>query len=71
MNKSNIIICLGSLSALIGVWFFLHERSYAATDTSCIYGKASCLAETLQWIGVAQAFAGIAIVFIGLLLKDK
>lgn len=71
MNKNNFIIGLGSLSSFIGIWFFFHERSYAATNRSCIYGRASCLAETLQWIGVAQAFAGIAIVLIGLLLKDK
>lgn len=71
MNKSNIIIGLGSLSALIGVWFFFHERSYAATDESCIYGTNSCLAETLQWVGIGQAFLGVAVVLIGLILKDR
>jgi hypothetical protein len=69
MNKSNIIIGLGSLSALIGVWFFFHERSYAATDRSCDFNP--CLAETLQWVGIAQAFAGVAVILIGLILKDQ
>ena len=69
MNKSNIIIGLGSLSTLIGVWFFFHERSYAATDRACDF--SSCLAETLQWVGIGQAFIGVAIVLIGLILKDQ
>jgi hypothetical protein len=69
MNKSNIIIGLGSLSALIGVWFFFHERSYATTDRACYY--SSCLAETLQWIGIAQVFSGVGVVLIGLILKDQ
>lgn len=69
MNKNNLIIAFGSLSAFIGVWFFLHERSYASSRRSCYF--TTCLAETLQWVGVAQAFAGVAIVLIGLLLKDK
>lgn len=69
MNKSNIIIGLGSLSTLIGVWFFFHERAYASTDRACY--TYPCLAETLQWVGVAQAFSGLAIVLIGLILKDQ
>jgi hypothetical protein len=69
MNKSNIIIGLGSLSALIGVWFFFHERSYAATDRACYF--SSCLAETLQWVGIGQALLGVAVVLIGLILKDQ
>ena len=70
MKKNDFIIAFGSLSTLIGIWFFFHERSYAATDRSCIYGRASCLAETLQWVGLGQAFIGIAVVLIGLILKD-
>jgi len=69
MNKSNITIVLGSLSALIGGWFWINERNYAATDRTCQYG--SCLAETLQWVGIGQVFAGIAIVLVGLILKDQ
>lgn len=69
MNKSNIIIGLGSLSAFIGVWFFFHERSYAATDRACDFN--SCLAETLQWVGIGQSLLGVAVVLIGLILKDQ
>ena len=69
MNKSNIIIGLGSLSTLIGGWFWLNERNYASSDRACQF--SSCLAETLQWVGIGQVLAGVAIILTGLILKDQ
>lgn len=69
MNKNYILIFLGSISAFIGGWFFLHERDYASTDPSCYRGP--CLAESLQWVGISQLLAGISIVLIALSIKDN
>ena len=58
----NYIISLGSLSALIGAWFWQKENAYASLT-------GNELASILQWVGVGQALVGIAIVLIGLHLK--
>ena len=58
----NYIISLGSLSALIGAWFWQKENAYASLT-------GNELASVLQWVGVGQALVGIAIVLIGLHLK--
>ena len=71
MNKPKIIIVLGSVVAFIGLWFFTTERNYASTSRECLYGDSHCLAELLQWLGIAQVLAGTAIVLLGLHLKDE
>ena len=58
----NYIISLGSLSALIGAWFWQKENAYASLT-------GNELASILQWVGVGQASVGVAIVLIGLHLK--
>jgi len=48
----------GGLSAavtLLGLWFWDHERSYAAA-----HPQPGGLADTLQWLGVAVTAAGLA-----------
>lgn len=59
--KINSTTILGSLTALIGAWFWYTENSYAMNYDSQ-------LAATLQWVGVGQFLTGVAIVFIG---RDK
>ena len=71
MDKPKIIVALGSVTALIGIWFFATERSYASTSRECMYGSTKCLAEVLQWLGIGQVLVGIAIVLIGLHLKNE
>jgi len=44
MKKSNVVIGLGSVSTLIGGWFWLNERNYASSDITCQFRP--CLAET-------------------------
>jgi hypothetical protein len=70
MNKSNIVIGLGSLTTLIGAWFWITEYNYAANDRVCQRSYKPCLAETLQWVGIAQVLAGVAIILTGFMLKD-
>lgn len=65
MTKHNWIIGLGSVSTLVGAWFWQKENSYA-TQTG------SELASILQWVGVSQVLVGVAVVLIGLEMKrDK
>jgi hypothetical protein len=55
---------IGSVVTAIGVWFWYNEKSYAAENNSD-------LAATLQWVGVAQALTGIALILIARIMKDK
>lgn len=55
---------IGSVVTAIGVWFWYTENSYAAEN-------GSDLASTLQWVGVAQALTGIAVVLIARTMRDK
>jgi hypothetical protein len=71
MNKNNIVIGLGSITTIIGAWFFMTEYNYATNDAVCQRSYKPCLAETLQWVGIAQVFAGVAVVIIGLILKEN
>jgi hypothetical protein len=71
MNKNNIVIGLSSITTIIGAWFFMTEYNYATNDAICSRSYKPCLAETLQWVGIAQIFAGLAIVYIGLILKEN
>jgi O-antigen/teichoic acid export membrane protein len=50
---------LGLAASVIGVWFFITERDYAARFDSE-------LAATLQWVGVAIALLGAGVFIIGL-----
>ena len=68
MNKSNIMIGLGSLSMFIGSWFWASQRDSLSNNEFCINSVLTCPAETLQWVGIAQVLAGLAIVYIGLIL---
>ena len=54
---------IGSLVTAIGVWFWYNENSYAAENNSD-------LASTLQWVGIAQALTGVAIILIGRKLRE-
>ena len=58
------IISLGALSALIGAWFWQKENAYA-TETG------NELASILQWVGIGVLLLGIAVVLIGIHLKEK
>ena len=80
MNKNNIVIGLGSITTIIGAWFFITEYNYAISNVTCQRSYkllpikpclAGSLAETLQWVGIAQVLAGLAIVYIGLILKEN
>lgn len=71
MNRYTIVMVLGALNALLGGWFFLVEFNYAQTNQECIYGYSNCLAENLQVIGIAQILGGIAILIIGLQMKEN
>ena len=55
---------IGSVVTAIGVWFWYTENSYAAEN-------GSDLASTLQWVGVAQALTGIAVVLIARTMRDQ
>ena len=58
MSKRDLSLWLtviGSVVTAIGVWFWYNENSYAAENNSG-------LASTLQWVGVAQALTGVAII---------
>lgn len=58
------IISFGALGALIGVWFWQKENAYA-TETG------NELASILQWVGIGLFFLGVAVVLIGVQLKEK
>lgn len=58
----NYIIALGSLSTLIGVWFWQKENTYASLT-------GNELASILQWVGVGQALVGVAVVLVGLEMR--
>ena len=65
MTKHNWIIGLGSVSTLVGAWFWQKENAYA-TQTG------NELASILQWVGISQVLVGVAVVLIGLEMKrDK
>ena len=64
MTKHNWIIGLGSVSTLVGAWFWQKENAYASLT-------GNELASILQWVGVGQALVGIAIVLIGLHLRKE
>jgi hypothetical protein len=64
MERQKIIALLGSLTAAIGSWFWLQEFTYARENGGELAGK-------LQWVGVAIALAGIAIVIVGRELRDR
>ena len=55
---------IGSVVTAIGVWFWYTENSYAAENDSD-------LASTLQWVGIAQALTGIALILVARTMKDK
>ena len=55
---------IGSVVTAIGVWFWYTENSYAAEN-------GSDLASTLQWVGIAQALTGIALILVARTMKDK
>ncbi len=63
-DRSLWITAIGSIVAVIGVWFWLTENSYAAENDSDLASK-------LQWVGVAQALAGVAIILIARIMKGK
>jgi O-antigen/teichoic acid export membrane protein len=52
---------LSLIAAMIGVWFFLKERNYAADFDSE-------LAAALQWVGLGMAFLGAAGFITGMLV---
>ena len=58
------IISLGAIGALIGAWFWQKENAYA-TETG------NELASILQWVGIGVLLLGIAVVLIGIHLKEK
>jgi hypothetical protein len=69
MNKTNArvtSICLGLLSSLIGIWFFLEERNYIIKNDS----TSDSLAAKLQWVGIGIFLGGLAIMINGLADKD-
>src|SRR6478752_7314243 len=51
---------LGVFTALIGIWFFFNEHSYAAAHPH------TELAPILQWVGIAITLAGAGLFLIGL-----
>jgi hypothetical protein len=59
-----LIISLGALGSLIGVWFWQKENAYA-TETG------NELASILQWVGIGVLLLGVAVVLIGIHLKEK
>ena len=59
-----LIISLGALGSLIGVWFWQKENAYA-TETG------NELASLLQWVGIGVLLLGVAVVLIGIHLKEK
>jgi hypothetical protein len=59
-----LIISLGSLGAFIGASFWQKENAFA-TETG------SELASILQWVGIGVLLLGVAVVLIGLHLKEK
>lgn len=59
-----LIISLGALGALIGAWFWQKENAYA-TETG------NELASILQWVGIGVLLLGVAVVLIGIHLKEK
>lgn len=58
------ITSLGALGALIGAWFWQKENAYA-TETG------NELASILQWVGIGVLLLGVAVVLIGIHLKEK
>ncbi|MBU3751209.1 MAG: hypothetical protein FGM52_12315 [Mycobacterium sp.] len=64
MDRHKVITLLGSLTAAIGVWFWLQEFTYARENGGELAGK-------LQWVGVAITLSGIAIVIAGLELRHR
>ncbi len=63
-DLSLLLTVIGSAITVIGGWFWYNENSYAAENNSD-------LAATLQWVGVAQALTGIALILIARTMKDK
>ena len=59
-----LIVSLGALGALIGAWFWQKENAYA-TETG------NELASILQWVGIGVLLLGVAVVLIGIHLKEK
>ena len=53
---------LSAAAAAVGVWFWQHENSYAASH------PATELADTLRWVGIGLALIGIAGVLFGIAL---
>jgi len=56
---------LSGLAAVIGVWFWQHENSYAASH------PGSSLSSTLQWAGAGIALLGVAGVLFGVALLRR
>ncbi len=71
MNKSNIMIGLGSLSMFIGSWFWFSQRDIIANNYVCTRSVHPCPAETLQWVGIVYVLASLAIVLTGFVLKEN
>ena len=71
MNKSNIMIGLGSLSMFIGSWFWASQRDSLSNNEFCINSVLTCPAETLQWVGIVYVLASLAIVLTGFVLKEN
>jgi len=70
MNKPKVIVGLGWAVIAVGIWFFQTESDYASNSQECRLTRNQCLAEVLMWVGFAQVLAGIAIVLVGLHLKN-
>ena len=71
MNKPKTIVGLGWAVIVVGIWFFEKESDYASNSSECRLTRNQCLAEVLMWVGFAQVLTGIAIVLVGLHLKNE
>ena len=69
--KSTIVITLGSISAIIGLWFWMKENNYIQSDRACLYGDQMCLAEVLQIVSVGQILTGIAVILVGTWMRER
>lgn len=69
--KANLTIILGAVATAIGIWFFSTESSYASTSNSCNNPQEMCLAEVLKYASIGQILSGIAIVLIGMHIKEN
>lgn len=52
---ARIAAALSAVATLLGLWFWDHERTYAAQNP-----RTSELAETLQWVGLGLTAIGVA-----------